>query len=730
MTKIQENTFVSLSTPLGPDVLLLESLRGIEGLSRLFHFELDLLSEDFEVPFNKIVGQPVTVALALHGVQEPRYLHGHFSSFQQLRGKQGLAHYRAELVPWLWFLTQTANCRIFQNQSLPDIITKVCADCGHRDIKNSLEGTYPKLEYCVQYQESDFAFLSRLMEHFGVSYYFEHKKDKHQLVLIDSLAGYPDCPGQARARYKEDDRVVDLMADPGVVTDLQLRQDVRPGKFVHRDYNFERPQQNLETVAKGTIKAGYGAYEVYDYPGKYLVRDDGEALARLRMQALESRHTVVRGLSTCRPFMPGYTFELVGHPRQDLKNKYLLLEVTHDLCAGGYTDEPPRYQNQFAGVPTKDPGMVQLRPPRVTPCPRVAGPQTAVVVGESGEEIYTDKHGRIKVQFHWDRDGKRNQESSCWVRVSQGWAGRSYGAIFLPRIGQEVIVDFLEGDPDQPIVTGAVYNGQQAPPYALPAERSKSTVKTNTYKGEGNNELRFEDKAGSEELFLHAQKDLNEVVGHDHTTTVKNNQVITVTGHQTISVKGEGQSGTQVASQEVKGSALDVTGNAVVNASDNASITAPTSITLTCQGSSVTLEPGKITLTAGGKATIVLDANALMKASGGGTVFLDANAKMNGNGGGTVLLDANAKMNGNGGGTVLLDANAKMNGSGGGTVLLDANAKMNGSGGGTVLLDADAAVTGGEVTAQASGTASVGGAKVSVTGSGTVDIKGGMVQIN
>lgn len=714
MPKLQENTFVSLKTPLGPEVLLLESMSGVEGVSRLFHFDLELLSEDHEIEFNKLIGQPVTVTLDLHGAPEPRYLHGHISRFQQLRNRNGLAHYRAELVPWLWFLTQTTDCRIFQDKRVDDIIEQVCKEHGHRDVRSDLESTYPKMDFCVQYRETDFAFLSRLMEHFGISYYFEHAKDKHVLVLVDSLAKFSDCHGQKAARYKEDERVVDLAEDPGVVTDLLLRQEVRPAKFTHRDYNFERSQQTLEAGAKGTLKASHPAYEIYDHPGKFLVRDNGETMAKLRMQALEARHLLIHGTSTCRPFLAGYTFELTDHPRKDVNNKYLLLEVTHDLCAGGYTDEPPHYQNHFSCMPVKDPGMVPLRPARVTPWPRVEGPQTAVVVGESGEEIYTDKHGRIKVQFHWDREGKKDEKSSCWIRVSQGWAGKGFGAIFLPRIGQEVIVDFLEGDPDQPILTGAVYNAQQTPPYELPKDKTKSTIKTNSYKGSGFNEFRFEDKSGSEEIFLHAQKDLNEVVGHDHTTTVSNNQVITVKGHQTISVQGKGQSGTKVAGKEVKGSALDVMGNAVVNASDTASITAPTSITLTCKGSSITLEPGKITMTAGGKATIVLDANALMKANGGGTVFLDANANMNGNGGGTVFLDANAKMHGKGGGTLLLDANAK----------------MNGNGGGTVFLDGTASVTGSEVTAKASGTASLGGAKVAVVGDGTVDIKGGLVKIN
>ncbi len=536
MPKTQANTFVSVSTPLGSDVLLLETLSGVESVSRPFHFELGLLSEDPEIDFTKIVGQPITITLDLHGANEPRYLHGHLRSFTQLRNRDGFAHYRAELVPWLWFLTQTTDCRIFQNKSVDEIIEQVCQDLGHRDLRSDLSGSYAKLEYCVQYRETDFAFVSRLMEHFGISYFFEHKKDKHVLVLVDSPAKFPECPGQKKARYKEDDRVTDLLADPGIITDLQLRQEVHSGKISYRDHNFERPPQTLEVAAKGTIKVDYASYEQYDYPGKYLVRDQGESLAKLRMQSLEARHLMISGSSTCRPFLPGYTFELTEHPRPDANTKYLLLSVRHDLCAGGYTKDVATYTNSFVCIPAK----AQLRPERLTPKPRVEGPQTAVVVGESGEEIYTDKHGRIKVQFFWDREGKQDQESSCWVRVSQGWSGKGWGAMFIPRIGMEVIVDFLEGDPDQPLVTGAVYNAQQTPPYPLPAERSKSTVKTNSYKGDGFNELRFEDKSGSEEIFVHAQKDYNEVILHDHTTDVGNDQTLKV-GHDQSETVGNNQ---------------------------------------------------------------------------------------------------------------------------------------------------------------------------------------------
>lgn len=555
MLRTQANTFLSIETPLGPHALLLEGMVGVERISRLFHFELDLLSHDHEIPFEKIVGQPVTITLQLASVDQPqRYIHGHVSHFSQLRGKHGYAYYRAQVVPWLWFLTRTTDCRIFQQQKVPEIIEVICADHGFHDIKNSLEGDFETLEYCVQYRESDFAFISRLMEHHGISYYFEHQKDKHVMVLANSTGGYTACPGQKAARYKEDGRVTEPLLGPGVVTDLRLRQEVRPTKVTYRDYNFERPQQSLEVEVPGTVKKDRDdPFEVYDYhPGRYLQRGGGESLAKLRMQELEATHWMANGQSCCRAFLPGYTFDLAGHHRTDANRKYLLVEVRHSATAGGYVDETPHYHNEFACIPAK----TLLRPQKVTPRPIVEGPQTALVVGEDGEEIYTDKegHGRVKIQFHWDREGEKDEESSCWVRVSQGWAGKGFGIFFLPRVGQEVIVDFLEGDPDQPILTGAVYNAHQTPPYPLPAERTKSTIRTNSYKGSGFNELRFEDKGGSEEIFLHAQKDLNEVVGHNHSTTVKVNESSSAGANQSFSA-GANQSLSAGANQSLSAGA-------------------------------------------------------------------------------------------------------------------------------------------------------------------------------
>lgn len=407
----------------------------------------------------------------------------------------------------------------------------MCKEHGHKDIKLEVDDQIKtqKLEYVVQYRESDFNFISRLMEHYGISYYFEHHSDRHYLVLVNKPGKHPSCAGATEpVIYKEDSR------DPGVVTDLLVRQEARSAKTVYRDYNFETPQLVLEVGAGGSVEAGHGKYELYDYhPGRYPDRTAGEALAKQRMQEVEGNHRIVQGSSTFRGMAAGHQFSLIKHPRPDVNGSYVVLDVLHQLSTGGYTEQEPYYHNDFSALPVDAP----LRPEQLTPRPVVEGPQTAVVVGDSGEEIFTDKHGRVKVQFHWDRLGKKNEDSSCWVRVSQGWAGKGFGMVFLPRVGQEVIVDFLEGDPDQPILTGAVYNAHQTFPYELPGQRTKSTIKTSTYKGTGFNELRFEDKPDQEEVFIHAQKDFNEVVEHNHSTSVKADQSNSVSGKQTVTVK-------------------------------------------------------------------------------------------------------------------------------------------------------------------------------------------------
>lgn len=691
--KTQHNSFVTLTTSLGPDALVLESLIGTEGISRLFRFNLELISDSRTVQFEKLVGKPVTITIDLPDLVEKRYIHGIVSRFG-LRRKDGLhTHYQAQVVPWLWLLGRSADCRIFQSMSVPEIIKQVFSDHDKNDFRDDLEGDFPKLDYCVQYRERDLDFVQRLMEEHGISYFFEHHKDKHVLVLANSPKAYRALPGQETIRYKEDPKAVRPGIFASYVTSLKANQRLRPGKYTLTDYNFEAPTQPMAASVPTNVKVdGNDAYEVYDYPGRFLDATAGEAVAKLRIEERETMHLRALGRSTCRAFVPGYKFELTDHYRPDMNNEYLLTRVEHRVQAGELNAERMQYENRFIATPASSPYRPALRTSR----PIVEGPQTAKVVGAAGEEIYTDKYGRVKVQFHWDRKGKFDEKSSCWVRVSQLWAGKNYGTVFIPRVGQEVIVDFLEGDPDRPIITGRVYNADETVGYTLPDEKTKSWIKSNSSKGGGGyNELRFEDASDKEEVFLQAQKDFNENVKNNHSVTVggheeihvKKNQTIHIEGHSIITVDGKGSSNAQASGQEVKGGALTITGSYLVSASDKISITAPNEIKLTCGQSSITMVPDKITIHAGGGAQIELTGNSITSAK---------------------LIHEKCESEGR------ITA-PKVN------IEASDTARINGNGAELKLSN----------TADLSGsTTKVEGSKVNVNGSGIVDIKGGLVKIN
>jgi len=456
---------------------------------------------------------------------------------------------------------------------------------------------------------------------------------------------------------------------------------------------------------------------------------------------------------------PGRKFAVIEHQRGDMDREYLVRRVVHvgdcPEVMMGESGSGPRYQNRFECLVFDS--NKPFRPPPVTPRPRIFGPQTAIVTGPDGEEIHTDEHGRIKVRFDWDRQHGLTDDTSMWIRVAHNWAGPGFGTFFLPRIGMEVLVEFLEGNPDQPLVVGCVYNGDNSISVGVPDNKTQSTIRTRSSPGgDGYNELRFEDAAGSEEIFVHAQKDYNEVVENDHSTTVHANQTNSVDGNQTQTIGGDqsetvhgeqtmtvdknrtvtikGSQAVTILGEEgnsgVSGSKLGITGDYKIDASNTIEIQAPTHIKLTCGGSSITMTPGKIEITAGGGATIVLDANALMQAAGAGKVFLDGNALMSSSAGSQVLLDGNAFTAASGGASVLLDGNMLASSSGGSAVLLDGDATVSGAGKATVTAPtATLAGGGGAVEAAAAGV-TVSGGKVDVAASGVASISGAMVKLN
>ena len=727
-----------------------------ERFDRPYELRVDLRSDDPDAQPLRMLGASITLGIERGPLF--RELHGIVERVEDGIADHGHVRTALTVVPALVALGQRRNSRIFQDMTIPEILEDVLgaglggyersADLG------ALSGEYPKQEYTVQYRETDLDFVHRLMEEYGISYRFDHEGSSETLVLFDGGGAFFDLVVQG--------------GEAGTLTMVQ--QGDSPG--LHEDLrDFQRETQLRPTVARSTLfdwltpaqtqdaehaevrDLGFanGAelaperedYEhdepatLFGYRTQGLDFDAVERQVELR-RTLHQRDAVrFTGMSTATQMAPGCKFELLGHPEPEFDRQYLVVAVDH--AAGDYANPDvakEAYTNRIECIPVE----VEWRPDRRTRRPRIPSVQTATVVGPAGEEIHTDEHGRIKVQFHWDRAKHYDEQASCFIRVVQPWAGNGWGFVFLPRIGMEVTVTFIDGDPDRPIVTGCLYNGDRRPPYPLPDDKTKSTIKSESSPGGGGfNELRFEDAAGSEEIFVHAQKDYNEVVLHDHTTKVSADQSNTVGGNQTNTVSGDqGESigGKQTMSVDknravtikgsqsvtiqgaaaeggVNGSKLAITGDYKVDASNTIEIQAPTHIKLTCGGSSITMVPGKITLTAGGSATLVLDANALMQSAAGTKVLLDANALAQSSGGSKVLLDANALAQSSGGSRVLLDANALMSSPGTATVQAPTSTLAG---------------AGGSVEAGGAGVTCTGG-QVNVSG-GMVNISGGMVKIN
>jgi type VI secretion system secreted protein VgrG len=529
---------MAIETTLGEDAFLLISFSGTEQLGRLFEYKLELASEDYQIKPESIVGQNVSIRLNL-GNSGIRYFNGYVNHFTQLTASSQLARYRATVVPWLWFLTRVADCRIFQDKTVPEIIEQIFRDRGFTDFENGLSGKYRTWEYCVQYRETDFNFISRLMEQEGIYYFFKHEDGKHSLILADSASAHEPYPEFEQLEYHP--------ADKGTLTeecisDWVVETHLQPCSYALNDFDFKNPKGDLQARTK--VSRGHTAadFEIYDYPGEYAETSHGEEYTKKRIEELQAQYEVATAGSDSRGICAGFNFSLTDHPRDDQNDEYLITSANYtikgdDIFSSGTTSSDCTFSCSFTAIKSSQP----FRSPRTTPKPKVSGPQTAIVVGPSGEEIYTDEYGRVKVKFHWDRYSKADENSSCWIRVAHVWAGKSWGAIYTPRIGQEIIVEFLEGDPDKPIITGRVYNDQAKPPYDLPGNKTISTLKSNSTKGgEGFNEIRFEDKKGEEQIYIHGEKNLDirvkndryETIEHDHHLIVENEKFEQVKSHR------------------------------------------------------------------------------------------------------------------------------------------------------------------------------------------------------
>lgn len=584
-------TSLSLSASALSD-LYPENFAGEEALNVLGSLTLHGYSAT-ALSMSDAVASHLTATLHNDGQQRP--LDALCAQIGQLPGDASVERYQLILRPWLWWLTLASNNRVFQNKSTSDIVTSIFDTHGFSDYQLKLTGSYTPREYCVQYAETDFAFVSRLLEEEGIFWFFTHADGQHTLVLADSNDAFPACPNVTTIAY--------LGQEIGVrelhgIRAGQLCVQAVSGVYRATDYAFTTPSTSLY----GQAEAMAGPLSVYEHPGGYSAKARGDALGKLRVDALRTQEKRFVGESDCRWLVPGHWFTLSGHDDAALNIDWVVTTVTHEASHA-------QYRNRFVAIPKS----TRYRPPRITPKPRMHT-QTAIVVGKAGEEIWTDEYGRIKIQFPWDRDGQNDETSSCWVRVVLPWSGKGFGMQFVPRIGQEVIVTFIDGDPDRPLVSGCVYNGDNALPYALPANQTQSGIKTNSSKGGGGfNELRFEDKKDSEEVFLQAQKDLNINVLNDTTATVGHDETLTVQNARTRTVKDGDES---ITLEQGKRSVTIQTGSDSLDVKDTRTVTVGSDQTHSTGGNYTHKVSGNYSLTVDGNLTIKVSGTLTLQSDG------------------------------------------------------------------------------------------------------------------
>lgn len=680
----QDHRFIAINSPLGKDVLLLKGIRMNDELGRPFVAHLDLRSETQDIDFKAIIGMNVTVRINLAD-GTLRYINGFIADFAQHGApyEGSMNQYKATMVPWLWFLTRSSDCRIFQNLKIQDIVKQVFDDFGFSDYEFNLTGAYKQREYVVQYRETAFNFVSRLLEEEGLYFYFKHEDGKHTMMIVDAPSAHEPANGAANVLYKPNDGNA-MSFDR--VWEWMVEKRYFPGKASLTDFEFKTPSTPLLKDATTVVDfSNINKFNWYDYPGGYFAASDGEAVSKIRMEEFEAQHAVSRGKGDVRAIATGAKFTLQEYPLDAANIEYVCTATSFsaqgdDFSTGEGADEET-FEITFSAIPAS----TQFRTPRSTPRPHVGGPQTAIVVGTSGEEIHTDEFGRVKVHFHWDRYDQSNEDSSCWIRVSHPWAGKKWGFVFLPRIGQEVIVDFLEGDPNRPIITGRVFNAECAVPYPLPDNKTMSTMKSSSSKGgEGFNEIRFEDDAGNEEFFIHAQKDMHvrvlndkfETVEHDHHLMVNNDSLTHIENNRHVEVvndskekvgndfnlKVDGKSATEIAgsmSLKVSGDMIEVfsadhsettTGQLSIKA-DTIVLEAGTNITLKVGGSTIAIDSSSINIQTT-DFTVAADGKIAMSAGGNGELKASGSLNCEATGAATFKSGSSATLDGGGSTTV------------------------------------------------------------------------------
>lgn len=588
-------------SPVGPDTLMVRHFVGAEHLGGNFEYAVTLYSKDHNVKLESLLGKHATVEVKFDPSQ-PRYFDGIVSEFSHQGSEGDHALYRAVLRPWFWLLSRNRECRIFQNKTTLEIAKQIFEDRGFSDFDDNLFMTLKPREYCVQFNESDFDFISRLFEYEGIYYFFKHEKNVHKLVLADSLSAHDPAPGAEKLSY---DKTQGSGSPEGQFYDWTTTKRVLPGKVKLNDFDFKKSRADISAERADPKQHEHADSELYIFPGRYVEPSAGTDRAAVRLEEAAAAHDLARGVTDTRGLFCGSLFTLQDHPRDDQNKEYLVVSAHYDIDSGQYRSGGSSALRMTTRITALD-SKTQYRPPCVTAIPSVSGPQTARVVGPKDVEIWTDEFGRVKVQFAWDRYGKYDENSSCFVRVSQAWAGSQWGSIHVPRIGQEVLVDFVDGDLDRPIIVGRVYNDYNKPPYELPKHATQSGIKSHTSQegGRGDyNELRFEDAKKAEEILIRAQRNMTTNVRADRTTSIggkhnhtvkKNMKVLVSEGDYNCTVS----EGTMLA--YVPKNVYDVCAKEIVQTADDA-------ITFQVKDVSIRIDDKSISLNVGTTTEIKLE---------------------------------------------------------------------------------------------------------------------------
>jgi len=595
MSITQDGRVGELITPLGKDVLVLQRFDGFEGLGELFEFHVDALSEQEDIDFDKAIGQSCTIKLKTYQ-GKTRIIDGILTEAQSIEKAQDYYRYLLVLRPWFALLGYKADCRTFLDKNVKDIIKDVFTRAGFSDYEFKTTADYDTIHYCVQYRETDLAFCSRLMEQYGIYYFFKHAEGKHTMVLADSRASHETNPDVPKLPYLPlGTRALDMQQRLGAWTS---HRRFRTGKVHLDDYDYVKPPKNLKANKEAAEKYAHSKLEVYDFRGKHTEKDKGEQFAKFKLEAEQSLDHRRRAEGDCPSAFAGSLVTVEQHPTAAENKEYLIVRATHRFGtqeyragagggSGSYTGNSGGGGETYSGNYEFQPSDQPFRNQERTGKPRIYGICSGLVVantGEDGEEISTEQFGRIRVQYPWD-----SAQQSYWARVAQVWAGNHWGGQFIPRVGMEVVVEFEQGDPDYPLVVGCVYNGNNPYPYDLPANKTQSGLKSDSSKGHGGyNELMFEDKKGSEKVRFHAQKDLESVIENNESRQVGNNQTLTVGNNRSVTVT------TNDSLTVDMNRSVTISANDSLTVSANRTVTADVMITLICGASSIVMTPGSI----------------------------------------------------------------------------------------------------------------------------------------